>query len=123
MKQEQQAVAAARLSEFKSSAAKLRSNMLNTELLSECIAALESYMVSDLDSVCSAYRGKEWLFVPISSCAVAGAADMFESDRLCARLAHNRPSGVLSEDFDCVALFGANFMVKEVHRGSSHTLP
>ena len=117
LRQERQALTVAKLDEFKSRAAKLRSNMLDVELLSECIAALESYMVSDLDGVCSAYRGKEWLFVPASSYVVAGAADMFESDRLCARLAHGRPSGVLSEDFDCMALFGANFMVKEVYRG------
>ena len=48
--------------------------MLDVELLSECIAVLESYMVSDLDGVCSAYRGKEWLFVPVSSYVVAGCS-------------------------------------------------
>jgi hypothetical protein len=115
--QERQAATAAKLSEFKSSAARLRSNMLNTELLGECIAALESYMLSDLDGVCSSYAGREWLFVPAPNLAVPGAADRFESDRLCARLARGRPCGVLSEDLDCVALFGVNFVVKEAHRG------
>jgi hypothetical protein len=42
-------------------------------------------------------------------------SDHFESDRLCARVAKVAgSSAVLSEDFDCVALFGADMLVKEV---------
>lgn len=92
---------------------KFGSNMLDIQLLSGCIAALESYIISDLDGLCSVYRGMEHLLVP--GARIANKMDMFESDRMCARL--GKMSAVLSEDLDCLALFGANMMVKEVHRG------
>ena len=115
LRSERNAVARIRLAEFRGRTREFMSDMLNTELLGQCIAALESYMVSDLEGVCTMHRGNEWLLVPGASYSVASKADMFESDRTCAKL--GKLSAVLSEDLDCVALFGANFMVKEVHRG------
>ena len=112
---ERDAAASARLGDFEDVARQFRSNMLDVELLSRCIAALESYMMSDLEGLCSVYRGKEWLLVPEAGYRIARKDDMFESDRTCARL--GKHSAVLSEDMDCLALFGAELMVREVHRG------
>jgi hypothetical protein len=112
---DREAVTRARLEEFASRVAVFKRDMLNVELLKQCIVALESYIISDLDGVCSVYRGREWMLVPESNCIVPGGADMFESDRMCARL--GKRSAVLSEDFDCLALFGANLMIREVYRG------
>ena len=109
------AAAESRLMEFKKCALEFKRNMLDTDLLSKCIAALESYMISDLEGICSVYKGIEWLFVPKAKYIVPKKDDMFESDRTCARI--GRSSAVLSEDFDCLALFGANFMVREVYNG------
>lgn len=114
-KSDRDAVASARLEEFRCCVKEFRSDMLNTGLLERCILALESYMISDLDSVCSVYGGYEWMQVPEAKCVVPGIADMYESDRTCARL--GRQSAVLSEDFDCLALFGAGLMVKEAYKG------
>lgn len=108
---------AAKLDDFRSNARKFRCDMLNISLLDSCISALENYVISDFDNVCTAYRGSEWLFVPGAKVVVPREDDMFESDRTCARLAQGGPVGVLSEDFDCVALFGASFMVKKAHNG------
>lgn len=108
-------IAESRLKEFKSCVREFKRDMLNADLLEKCIAALESYIISDLESICCIYRGLEWLLVPEAECVVPKKDDMFESDRTCARL--GKSSAVLSEDFDCMALFGANFMVKEVYNG------
>lgn len=110
-------VIAAKLQKFKDSVHEFMRDMLNTDLLSTCISALESYVISDFESICTIYRGLEWLFVPGAKFIVPKESDMFESDRTCARLAQSGPVAVLSEDFDCVALFGASFMVKVVHYG------
>ena len=104
-----------RLIEFKNRAQGFKCDMLNTDLLEKCIAALESYMISDLEGICSVYKGIEWLFVPKAEYIVPKKDDMFESDRTCAKL--GKSSAVLSEDFDCLALFGANLMVREVYNG------
>lgn len=108
-------IAESRLKEFKSCVREFKHDMLNADLLEKCIATLESYIISDLESICCVYRGLEWLLVPEAKCVLPKKDDMFESDRTCARL--GKLSAVLSEDFDCMALFGANFMVKEVYNG------
>ena len=104
-----------RLVEFESRVQEFKRDMLDVDLLDRCIAALESYMVSDLEGICTVYRGKEWMLVSEAKFIVPKKDDMFESDRTCARL--GRSSAILSEDFDCLAFFGANMMVKEVYRG------
>ena len=124
-----------RLEEFIDASQRFRNNMLDVDSLKRCVSALESYIIADIDSVNSVYDGQEWLLVPEARCIKPGKRDMYESDRLCARLADKRAvwpaktdsratncprtgtTAVLSEDLDCVALFGANTMVKEVHRG------
>jgi hypothetical protein len=106
---------ARRLEEWRLRAREFMSDMLDAAALLKCTAALESYMIADLDGICSMHAGDEWLLVPGASCVVPGKDDMFESDRTCARLGER--SAVLSEDLDCVALFGAGLMVKEVYRG------
>ena len=114
-KLEREPVVATRREELDACMQAFRNDMLNMDALDACITALESYIIADLDSVCSVYSGMEWLLVPEAYYAVPGRSDLFESDRLCARL--GKTSAVLSEDFDCIALFGANLMVKEVFRG------
>lgn len=115
LRSDREAVTKARLEEFMNRVAAFKRDMLNVELLERCINGLESYIISDLDGVCSVYCGREWMLVPESHCVVPGRVDMFESDRTCARL--GKRSAVLSEDFDCLALFGASLMIRDAYRG------
>jgi 5'-3' exonuclease len=90
--------------------------VLNVEILKKCCAALESYIMSDVENICAMYAGKEWL-LGIETYMFPKSDNYYESDRLCAKVAYpsnsNSPA-VLSEDLDCVVLFGAEFMIKEV---------
>jgi hypothetical protein len=89
-------------------------DMFNLEALKQCALALESYIMSSLDSISTMYSGKEWML----GCryVVPDDIDMFESDRLCARLAKEGCYAILSEDFDILMLFGADIIIKEVYK-------
>ena len=100
------------LDKFNSCARRYRRNMLDIDALEECCTALESYIISDIESVCAAYSGREWVLGV--KYVIPSEADYFESDRLCTKLGPKK--AVLSEDLDCVALFGLDFMIKEVYR-------
>ena len=119
-----------------------RKNMFDVDKLLECHVAFESYLISNIDKICSSHyssfssylgtkvgnssRGvtafaslaskyEEVKHERVSVLRTPDQSDHFESDRLCARAAEIAgSSAVLSEDFDCVALFGADMMVKEV---------
>ncbi len=104
-----------RLFELKKYMSLYAENMFDLRVLEQCAKALESYVISDLESISTLYSGKEWI-LGIGRYRVPGKDDMFESDRLCARLAKSgRGAAVLSEDFDNVMLFGADMMIKEIH--------
>ncbi len=104
-----------RLEELKRRVHAYRQDMFNLEAMEHCALALESYIISDLEGVSALYAGKEWA-LGVPKYAVPDESDSFESDRLCARLAKTRGAAVLSEDYDCVALFGADMMVMEVFK-------
>lgn len=99
---EREDVAKTKASDFQESTKKYKRNMFDTESLAECIKALESYIIADFEKVASVCN--EW--------ALPTENDMFESDKLCARLARD---AILGEDFDCVALFGAKLLIKDVY--------
>lgn len=107
-----------RLNDLKSILAEFKLNFFDITILKKCCAALESYIISDIDNICTMYEGLEWS-LGIENYKVPHEVNYYESDKLCADLSandnlHTNTSVVLSEDFDCVALFGAEFMVIEV---------
>jgi len=105
-----------RLNAFNDCVKQFRQNLLDVEALKKCSLALESYIISDIDNICNTYSGREWI-LGIPNYTLPTNVDNFESDRLCAKLSIESGSAILSEDFDCVTLFGANMMIKEVHKG------
>lgn len=107
--------AGSRLKELKKRISVYRSNMFDLDALEQCALALESYVISDIEGVSTMHANGE-RFLGVDAYRVPGESDDFESDRLCARLAMGIGSAVLSEDFDVVALFGADLMVTEAHK-------
>ena len=83
-------------------------DLLNVDAIVDMHTAFEGYLITHVEEVCLAFNGIEHaLGVPYTK---PEQEDNFESDRLCARLAKNS-SIILSEDYDCIALFGADRMV------------
>lgn len=106
-----------RLDELKKRIELYRRNMFDVDALQQCALALESYLISDLDSLSTLYSGREWL-LGVGHFKVPDGDDFFESDRLCAKLARaGAGAAIMSEDLDNVALFGADMMVREVFNG------
>jgi hypothetical protein len=99
---------------LKSLFSELRLNVFDMTILKKCCAALESYIISDVDNICTMYEGIEWS-LGIENYEIPREVDYYESSRLCADLsAKSNSSIIFSENFDCVALFGAEFMVIEM---------
>ena len=122
IKIERNKVCEKRLQELNKCMNEFKRNVLNVEIIKKCCAALESYIMSDVENICAMYAGKEWL-LGIENYIIPKSDNYYESDRLCANIArtpigHNgaRSPAVLSEDLDCIVLFGAEFMVKEVFK-------
>jgi len=109
-----------KLNDLKSLFAEFKLNMFDITILKKCCAALDSYIISDIDDICTMYEGQEWsLGIEHSNIQISQKVDYFESDRLCANLSananlHANSNAILSENFNCVALFGAEFMVIEI---------
>ena len=105
-----------RLQELNKCINEFKRDVLNVEILKKCCAALESYIMSDVENICSMYAGKEWL-LGIETYEFPKSDNYYESDRLCANMTSGFSSSspaVLSEDLDCMVLFGAEYMIKEV---------
>ena len=114
IKAERNKVCEKRLQDLNKCIDELKRNVLNVELLKKCCAALESYIMSDVENICAMYAGKEWL-LGIETYEFPKSDNYYESDRLCANISSSiSSSAVLSEDLDCIVLFGAEFMIKEV---------
>ena len=114
IKAERNRVCEKRLHELNKCTNELKLDVLNVELLKRCCAALESYIMSDVENICAMYAGKEWL-LGIETYKFPESNNYYESDRLCANISYSyNSSAVLSEDLDCLVLFGAEFMIKEV---------
>ena len=120
IKEERNKMCEKRLQELNNCISEFKRDVLNIELLKKCCAALESYIMSDVENICSMYAGKEWL-LGIETYMFPKSDNYYESDRLCANvfskpafLENSNSAAVLSEDLDCVVLFGAEFMIKEV---------
>ena len=94
-----------------------RNDMFNVDKLLECHVAFESYLIANADEICALSTLKIQTAPHRLRTVAPEKDDLFESDRLCAKKAgdNSQASAVLSEDFDCVALFGAEMMVKEVY--------
>ena len=116
LKTERNKVCEKRLQELNNCISEYLCDVLNVELLKKCCAALESYILSDVENICAMYAGKEWL-LGIENYTLPGSDNYYESDKLCANICGSSSSSspaVLSEDLDCVVLFGAEFLVKEI---------
>lgn len=104
-----------RLTELKRKVLLYKKNMFDLRALEQCALALESYIISAFEDVATLYSGKEWI-LGVGSYKVPKEDNMFDSDRLCAKLAKSgRGAAIFSEDFDNVILFGADMMIKEIH--------
>ena len=121
-KREKSLVAKQKRADLKASIRLFRKNMFDVEKLVECHVAFESYLMSNFEKVCDGTKSSENDIIRqiLNSAVPPEACDHFESDRSCARLANlehevRRGDAVLSEDFDCVALFGADMMIKDVY--------
>lgn len=106
-----------RLEELKKRIELYKKNMFDLEALKQCALAIESYIISDLDNISTMYSGREWT-LGIKKYRIPTGIDMFESDRLCARLAKEAKvaTAILSEDLDDVLLFGTDIIIKEVYK-------
>ena len=144
IKIERNKVCAKRLQDLNNCINELKRDVLNITILKKCCATLESYIITDVDNICAMYAGKEWLLgidnyiFPKSDNYYESdrlcAHNSYTSSDSCRSklLTHITPThsntsessvsvsnvvydvAVLSEDFDCVVLFGAEFMVKDV---------
>ena len=138
IKTERRKMCEKRLQELNNCMREFKRDVLNVGLLKKCCAALESYIMSDVENICAMYAGKEWL-LGIETYTFPKSDNYYESDRLCANvfstilhsdtkclsnavlentrsenMTNSNSPAVLSEDLDCVVLFGAEFMIKEV---------
>lgn len=116
IKKERNKMCEKRLQELNNCINEFKRDVLNVEILKKCCAALESYIMSDVENICAMYAGREWL-LGIETYTFPKSDNYYESDRLCANVFSaysNSSPAVLSEDLDCVVLFGAEFMIKEV---------
>lgn len=104
-----------RLKELKRCVVAYKQNLLCYDALEKCAKALDNYLISDLDGVATVYNGDEWM-LNVNKYMVPNADDLFESDRLCVRLATSSNAAVFSEDFDNILLFGSDMMVLEIHK-------
>ena len=84
---------------LKESMKKFRRNMFDVEAIAECHAAFEGYLIANMERLAL-----------ILSDMFGGSMVTDESDKTCAQ-SH---MAILSEDFDCLALFGGQMMIKEV---------
>lgn len=95
---------------------RFRHHIMDISILLECHVAFESYLIANIENLCltlhEQVQGHNLLqnVLPESS-------DYYESDRVCADLSLAKSQAILSEDFDCVALFGARMMIREVSDG------
>ena len=90
-----------------------KQNPLNVRKILECHKAFETYLITHIETLCLAYNDTlaKSTNDTLAKYVLSTADDSFESDRLCAVL---EVDAVLSEDFDCVALFGAHIMIVSV---------
>jgi 5'-3' exonuclease len=84
---------------------RLSQHMFDIDTIIECNNIFEGYLMCCLDKL--HYNIKDLPFV------VPDYKDNFESDKLLGKL--GKKTSILSDDYDCVALFGANMMIKNVY--------
>lgn len=102
---------------------KCRKHILDVSVMLKCHDAFVSYVIAHIEEACLVYnRADGYCKAYGKATSMPGQEDGYESDRLCARLSAEEPTGivrnycsaVLSEDYDCMFLFGANKMIKKV---------
>ena len=105
-----------RLTEFESNLVEFKKQLLDLSVLQTCYRSFASYVMSDLETFCMKYLQRANFLRHV----VPTADDAYESDKTCVRLFKNArlTCALLSEDFDCVALFGARSIVREVYPDS-----
>jgi hypothetical protein len=104
---------AAALEKLRECMSSYKRDLINVNAIIDVHTAFEGYLITHVEEVCLAYNGIEHVFGVAYT--KPGQEDSFESDRLCARFTKEKGSvALLSEDYDCIALFGADLMVLEV---------
>ena len=108
---------------------KCRKHILDVSVMLKCHDAFVSYVIAHIEEACLVYnRAEGYCKAYGKATSMPGQEDSYESDRLCARFYAEEPMGtslfankkthycsaVLSEDYDCIFLFGANKMIKKV---------
>ena len=91
-----------------------RCTPLDISTLLQCHIAFERYLISHIEPICLMYNQS---LPKTHECLTPTRDDYFESDRLCAVL---DVDAVLSEDMDCVALFGTRVMIVSVCAKTSY---
>lgn len=90
-----------------------KKDLFNLEMLVECHFAFESYLFSNLDELSLMYTSSKVLAG--IDYVVPDANNYFESDRMCATLRKSESADILSEDLDCLSLFGSELIIKDVY--------
>jgi len=88
---------------------KYKKHLLSTKYLIECHTSFEKYIFNHVNDVSTYYDGYEH-FLSVYHIKPT-YKEFFESDRLCAML---NVDAILSEDFDCITLFGAKQIICDV---------
>lgn len=86
---------------------KLGHHMLDIDVIIECSNAFEGYLLCCLDQLTQLYKKSK--IVDTLEILIPNEHDFYESDRLLAKF-----GTVLTYDYDCVALFGAQMMITNV---------
>ena len=94
---------------------KCKKHILDVSVMIECHDAFVGYLISHIEEACLMYNNKQTKTVRAT--VMPDDKDSYESDRLCARMSRQDGEGkgvVLSEDYDCIFLFGAEKMIKKI---------
>jgi hypothetical protein len=87
-----------------------KNKLLSVEALLACYDSFLKYLINNVENVCLTYNGiEQYLLLPYTKPDICF---FFESDKLC-----SINPVVLSEDFDCLALFGAEAIILDVVDG------
>ena len=89
---------------------KCNKHILNVSVMIECHDVFVGYVIAHIEEVCLIYNS----IISGKATVMPDHEDSYESDRLCARISENLYGVVLSEDYDCTFLFGANKMIRKV---------
>lgn len=89
----------------------IKENLLNIQYINACYNAYKLYCLTNVGKICLLYRKLISRTELLQHYIKPTEEDFYESDRLCARLSIQFNIPVFTEDFDCIALFGASSII------------